>query len=310
MIAAAPFGWGLWKSGPAYNSWFEKQENMHMIGDLFNDHLSRMVEGGFVMGGLYVFVWALLFAWTLRLAWRGGPPLPLAVCAAYFVASSFNPMNWWTPGFYLPVAVLVWGAWRMLPDKLTVICAGGVTAVVLAGVAAVALLAPEQDVPLKVGWLGRRVIVGEGEPKVWLVDDGFVLSGDYYGFPGREIRTYYRDHAGVEPMGIVTDLSDLPNGVDRLVVTGRSCVPYLQDPRVLAKHVILLTPPFGGDTIYDINSNKVKEKFEKADLHILTGEHVARLTGDDRRKNPRVHVYPGVAAYVPGWLGIVLRKSK
>lgn len=301
MIAAAPFGWGLWKSGPAYNSWFEKPENMHMIGDLFNDHFSRMVEGGFVMGGLYVFVWALLFAWTVRLAWRGGPPLPLSVCTAYFVASAFNPMNWWTPGFYLPMAVLALCARRMLPDKFTVMCAGGVTAVALAGVAAVAALAPEQDVPLRVGWLGRRVIVGKGDPKVWLVDDGFVLSGDYYGFPGREIRDYYRAHPEAESMGIVTDLRDLPEGVERLVVTGRCCVPYVRSMRALAQHVILLTPPFGNDII----PHNLKKK---VDLHVLTGEYAARLAGFERVNDPWVHVCPAAEAYVPGWLDVVVRK--
>lgn len=313
MISAAPFGWGLWKSGPAYNSWFEKPENMHMIGDLFNDHFSRIVEGGFVCGGAYVFLWAFVLVWGWRLGWRGGSPVALAVCAAYFVASSFNPMNYWTPGFSVPAAVLAWGMWTgkfmtsgkdpASPLLRLLVWAGGVTAVVLAGVAVVAWMAPEQDVPLRVGWQGRRVIVGKGEPQVWLADDGFVLSGDYYGFPGKEIRAYYREHPDAEPLGIVTDLRDLPEGIDRLVVTGKLCVPYVRQVRPLARHVILLTPPFGSDTI-------AKNLVERADLHILTGGHVARLTGDEGTKNPRVHAYPGAEVYVPGWLDVVVRKGE
>ena len=311
MIAAAPFGWGLWKSGPAYNGWFEKPENMHMIGDLFNDHLSRFVEGGFVFGGLYVFVWALLLVGGLSFAWRGGSPVQLAVCAAYFVASTFNPMNWWMPGFFVPVAVLAWGMWTgkfmtsgresASPLMRLFAWAAGVTAVVLAGVAVVAWLAPEQDVPLRVGWLGRQVIVGRGEPKVWLVDDGFVLSGDYYGFPGKEIRAYYRAHPDAEPLGIVTDLRDVPEGVDRLVVTGRECVPYIREGHPQTQHVVLLTPPFGSDTI-------PRKMIESTDLHVLTGEYAARLTGDDKVRSPRVHVCPGAEAYVPNWLDVVVGK--
>ena len=301
MLAAAPWGWGLWQSGPAYNAWFEKPERMEMIGDLFNDHISRMVEGGFVMGGLYVFVWAFLFAWTLRFAWRGGSPLPLAVCAAYFVASSFNPMNWWTPGFYLPAAVLAWGVRRLWTGMRPFAWAGGVTAAVLAGVAVVAALAPEQDVPIRAGWLGRQVIIGKGEPKVWVVDDGYVLCGDYYGFPEKEIRDYYLANPSAEPIGIVTDLSRLPKRMDRLVLCGKRCETIIRGKCPDARHVVLLTPPFGIDKI-------PQSMMDSVDLHVLTGRFTACLTGDAQRESTRLHVVSGAEAYVPGWLNVVVRK--
>lgn len=301
MLAAAPWGWGLWQSGPAYNSWFEKPERMEMIGDLFNDHISRMVEGGLVMGGLYVFVWALLFAWTLRLAWRGGSPLPLVVCASYFVASSFNPMNWWMPGFYLPAVVLAWSVRRMWAGMRPFAWAGGVTAAVLAGVAIVAALASKQDVPIRVGWLGRQVIIGKGEPKVWVVDDGYVLCGDFYGFPGKEIRDFYLANPSAEPIGIVTDLSRLPRRMDRLVLCGKRCETILHGRCPDARQVVLLTPPFG----IDIIPQKI---LDSVDLHVLTGKFAARLTGDAQRGNPRLHVVPGAEAYVPGWLDVIVRK--
>ena len=317
MIAAAPLGWGLWKSGPAYNGWFEKQDRMHMTGDLFCDHLSRFVEGGFVLGGLYVFIWALVLAWGLGWARRGGSPVPLAVSAAYFVASSFNPMNWWTPGFYLPAAVLAWGVYRtrgvsprgvvtgQRPRRETrrVRCPLAVTAVVLAGAGVVAWLSPEPDVPIRVGWLGRRIVVGTGEPKVWLVDDGFVLSGDYPGFPGREIRKYYQANPGAEPLGIVSDFDDLPSrGIERLIVTGKRCWDYLGRPEV-AGQTVLLTPPFGCDRL-------LQKAGKGANLQVLTGELAARLTGADGCQAEWVHIVPGAEVYVPGWLDLLVRKER
>jgi len=310
MLKAAPWGWGLWKSGPAYNAWFEKPCNMHMIGDLFNDHFSRIVEGGIVCGGAYVLGWSLLILFGIRVAWRGGSPIPLAVWSSYFVASSFNPMNYWGPSFVVPVMASglyfrgpfsVFRPHHRRDDAKVIGLALVVTFLALALVGVVAVSSPAQDVPLRVGWLGKCVIVGEGEPKVWLVDDGYVLSGDYYGFPGKELRAYYRKHANAEPLGIVADLHDVPEDVDRLVVTGKWCVPYVQAMRPMAKHVILLTPPFGSDTI-------PQNLVDSADLHVLTGEYVARLTGDDKVRNPMVHVCPGAEAYVPGWLDVVLRK--
>lgn len=316
MISAAPWGWGLWKSGPAYNDWFEDFERRHMIGDLFNDHLSRFVEGGFVMGGLYVLVWALLFVWGLRLAWSGGSPLPLAVCAAYFVASTFNPMNWWTKGFYLPVAVLAWGMWKSWtgrsmtsgkesasPLMRLLVWAGGVTAVVLAGVGVIAWTAPGQDVPLRVGWMGHRVIVGRGEPKVWVADDGFVLNGNFNGYPGREFRKFYSRRPDAEAVGLVERVCDLPPEMERLVLTGTCGEDYLKmDNPPKARHLVFLTPPFGSDRI-------PQELRETCDVHLLTGEFAAQRTGDDLRKADWVHVIPGAQVYVPGWLDVIVKEG-
>ena len=322
MIAAAPLGWGLWKSGPAYNGWFENPKRMHMIGDLFNDHLSRFVEGGFVLGGLYVFVWAFVLIGGWRWAWKGGPVAPFAISAVYFVASVFNPMNWWTPGFYVPAAVLAWGmvyrtrgvsprgadtlprlAARTLRVRWLVLISLVVTAVVLAGIAIVAARAPEQDIPIRVGWLGRQVVVGKGDPKVWLVDDGFVLSGDYPGFPGREIRKYYKANPEAEPLGIVTDFDNLPSGgVERLIVTGMRCLDYLERSEV-SEQTVLLTPPFGCD--------RLRPKIgEGVNLRLLTGEFAARLTGADKCQEEWVHIVPGAEVYVPGWLDLLVRRER
>lgn len=310
MVAAAPFGWGLWKSGPAYNGWFERQERMHMIGDLFCDHFSRFVEGGFVMGGLYVFAWAFVLVGGLRWARKGGSPVPLAVCTAYFVASSFNPMNWWTQGFLVPAAVLGCCLIRrgrvLLPAVrigLTVLWAAGITTVALVGVAIAVARAPGPDVPLRAGWLGRRIVVGTGDPKVWLVDDGFVLNGDYPGFPGREIRAYYRANPNAEPLGIVSDFDALPTeGVDRLIVAGTRCRDYVAWTGV-ARQAVLLTPPFGYD--------KIRSKIEKGEnVHLLTGGLAARLTGADKCAEERVHVIPGAEVYVPGWLDMLVKKER
>ena len=307
MIAAAPWGWGLWKSGPAYNGWFEDFERRHMIGDLFNDHLSRFVEGGFVMGGLYVLVWALIFVWGIRLAWSGGSPLPLAVCAAYFVASTFNPMNWWTKGFCLPVAVIAWSLWRTRKSRFrltTTVWSVAIAAVVLAVAGIVAWTAPEQDVPLRVGWMGHRVIVGEGEPKAWVADDGFVLNGNFNGYPGREFRKFYTRRPRAEAVGIVERVCDLPSEMDRLVLTGTCGEDYLKmDNPPRAKHLVFMTPPFGSDAIPD-------ELREKCDVHLLTGEFAAQRTGDDLKKADWVHVVPGAQVYVPGWLDVIVQEVK
>jgi len=309
MMAAAPLGWGLWGSGPAYNAWFEKAERHYMIGDLFNDHLSRFVEGGFVWGGLYVFVWCLVFCAGWKWARDGHSPVFLSVWLAYFVASSVNPMNYWTKSFWIPgVLSAVW-LFQVLRTRAVGRCLSplvplGLTACVLAVLGLVAACAPSSEVPLKVSALGRRIAVGEGEPQVWAVDDGFVLNGNFNGYPGRELRQFYAGRPKAEPIGLVERVENLPREVDRLVLTGTSGEDYLKmgnPPK--AKHVIFLTPPFGSD--------KIPEALRKAcDVHLVTGEFVAMRTGDDMKSAPWVHVVSGAQVYLPGWLNVVLRERE
>ena len=306
MIAAAPFGWGLWKSGPAYNGWFEKPERRHMIGDLFNDHLSRFVEGGFLFGGLYVFVWCFLLVAGLRWSSRGHSPAFLTVWLAYFIAACFNPMVYWGKSFALPGAVsVVWlvqvaracDKRRILSPLLPL----GVTACVLMAFAAVAACAPEQDIPLRVSMLGRQVIAGKGDPQVWVADDGFVLNGNFNGYPGREIRQHYQRHPNAEALGLVERVRDLPDTMDRLVLTGTCGEDYLEmDNPPKAKHLVFLTPPFSSD--------KIPPKLrESCDVHLVTGEFAAALTGDDLKDEDWIHVISGARVYVPGWLGVVVK---
>ena len=316
MLAAAPLGWGLWQSGPAYNSWFEKPDRMHSTGDLFNDHLSRLVEGGFVLGGLYVFVWALILIGFLVFAWKGGSPVPLAVWLTYFIACIFNPMNFWGRSFYIPLAVSAWGVWKMWKSRYHASRGGRdgtgvkwpfiwsmvVTAVVMAGIAVVAWRAPEQDIPLRASWMGHRVIAGKGEAQVWVIDDGFVLDGNYFGFPGREIREFYRAYPDAEALGLVSDLGHLPAKMRTLVLAGKACEPYFELPeekRPVAECVVFLSP--------SLKYDKILQKVGSAEnIHIVLGEFVACLEGGCVDAPENVHVIPGAELYIPGWLDIVI----
>lgn len=309
MIAAAPLGWGLWKSGPAYNGWFEKPERRHMIGDLFNDHLSRFVEGGFVLGGLYVLAWCCVFIFGWRGACRGRSPAFLALGVNYFVASSVNPMNYWSTSFLIPSVIgaiwLVRSA--MSSERKHIFSLGwplGCTALILLALGAVAFYAPAQDLPLRVSFLGRRVVAGTGEPRAWVADDGFVLNGNFNGYPGRELRQFYRKHPAAEAVGIVERVEDLPREMDTLVLTGTCGEDYLKltnPPK--AKHIVFYTPPFG--------SEKIPEPLRRScDVHLLTGEFAAVRTGDDLKQDPWIHVVPGAQVYVPGWLDVVVKEKR
>lgn len=317
MLAAAPLGWGLWKSGPAYNSWFEQPDRMHSTGDLFNDHLSRLVEGGFVLGVFYVFAWALILIGFFMFAMRGGSPVPLAVWLTYLISCTFSPMNFWGRSFYIPLAVSAWGMWkvRFMTSGRSIVSllkrplmwAGGVTAVVMAVIAVVAWRAPEQDIPLRASWMGHRVIAGKGDAQVWVVEDGFVLDGNYFGFPGREIREFYRAYPDAEALGLVSDLGHLPAKMRTLVLAGKAGESYLELPegkRPVAECVVFLSPPLKYDKI-------LQKVGSTENVHIVLGEFVACLEGGCAGAPENVHVIPGAELYIPGWLdSIIIQKGQ
>ena len=314
MLAAAPFGWGLWQSGPAYNSWFEKKDRMHMAGDLFNDHLSRLVEGGYVLGGLYVFAWAFVLLFSFRLAWKGGSPVALAVWLVYFIACIFNPMNYWGRSFLIPALVSAWavvswwrlrqgtGAARVSMFRHTLFAALVVTGIALGGVAFIVLRAPGQDIPLRVSWLGRQVVAGKGDPQVWVVEDGYVLDGNYFGFPGREIREFYRAYPDAEALGLVSEIGRLPSKMRTLVLAGKTCETYLALPpenRPDAERTIFLSP--------SLKYDKILAKVDPGkDVHVILGEFAARLEGGCEGAPENVHVIPGMELYISGWLEAVV----
>lgn len=309
MIATAPLGWGFLQSGPSYNSWFEGKDRMHMVGDLFNDHMSRFVEGGFVFGGLYLFLWAFLLVWTFQSAWRGKSPVPLAVLVAYFVAASFNPMNRWWPSFILPVLSM---GFLFLPGQVrsrfrwaTLGWAAALTLVALVSIGMAAFHASGPDIPLRVSCLGRQVIAGTGTPTVWVVEDGFVLDGNYYGFPGKEIREFYRNNPKAEAIGLVSTVRSLPPEMGTLVLAGKSGMEYLgipSDRRPKADCVVFVSPPAKYDIILE-NADKDRE------THVIVGEFAGRLEGGFGGVPENVHIVPGVELYVPGWLETVVKKD-
>ena len=177
----------------------------------------------------------------------------------------------------------------------------------MAGIAVVAWRAPEQDIPLRASWMGHRVVAGKGDAQVWVVEDGFVLDGNYFGFPGREIREFYRAHPDAEALGLVSDLGHLPKKMRTLVLAGKACEPYLGLPkgrRPVAECVVFLSP--------SLKYDKILQKVGSAEnVHIVLGEFVARLEGGCAGAPENVHVIPGAELYIPGWLdSVIMRKGK
>ena len=309
MVAAAPLGWGLWRSGPAYNDWFEVQTKNYTTGDLFNDHFSRFVEGGWLLGGLYVLIWMVAFFLFGRLALRGGTSAPLGVASAFLLAVSCNPVVYWAPSLYVPISMFgvfaLTRPWREAKGYLKALAgACGMTLLVLGGIGIVVARAPKSDIPMHVSWLGRQIVLGGETAEVWAAGrTDAVLDGDYYGFLGKAIRRFYQKNPQAEPIGLVESVADLPKSMRTLVLAGKTGAEFLAMPkesRPVAELLIFLSPPFGYGHID-------KGTLSSAEVHCVVGEFAAAALGLSGDVPEWVHVVPGAELYIPGWLQSVVR---
>ncbi len=305
MIAAAPFGWGIGQSGLAYMNWFQPLDRGHAVLGLISTHLTWLAELGWPMRIAYMFAW---FSGLLLLAFSGfrrKNALPLAVWGAFFVASCFNTIGTEISLWIIPVALLsvpvAERCWRYRKSFLGALAAGAVITAALS--VALTCLGSRSDFTIRRE--GRGVVINGDHASTWVVDDGYVLSGGYYGLLGKGIREWFLRHRSAPALGVVQRLEDVPASATRVVVVGRAGVSLLEKRADFLKghgnvtKVIFLSPPFGFEACADLACGNVEVGF-------VTGEFANRVYDGGAKSCPEwVDVVPGCALYVPNWLRYV-----
>ena len=215
MMKDAPQGWGLGNSGKAYREWYQPLDQHEVYRTLVNSHLTWLVEFGWVGRFLYVFGWLSVFL----ICFPGGNTrwfsIPFGVWLSFFTGAVFSSVAesvwlWVLPGLALLGVML-----KRLKQRQLSMRGGFVLPV--AGTALLVLAAFFLFPSGGIRKTSHAIIVGNGEPEVWMVADRNVL-GKYY---GRVLR-------GADPqwmtyhLGIVDELQKLPSGLDSpVILTGR-----------------------------------------------------------------------------------------
>lgn len=253
MMVSSFWGWGLGNSGTAYMGWFQPFERIHAIAGLISTHLTWLVEFGWPMRCLYVFLWVCGLCLLAADARRGRSVLPLALWAAFFVGSVFNSLGIEWSLWVLPVAALALPAasrpWRRWRDYRVAGLVGCLLSIAVL-VTFVGFGWPSSD-SVRIAGGSRAVIVNGTCAEIWVVDDGHVLDGGYLGILGKELRRWYAANRDAKPMGIVRSLADVPKDAKRLVLAGKSAEAFLDgwksDPARFDAigEVVFLSPPFG-----------------------------------------------------------------
>ena len=303
MIVAAPFGWGVGQSGLAYMNWFQPLDRGHAVLGLISTHLTWLAEFGWPMRVAYMFAWFSGLALLVFFAFRSKKALPLAVWGAFFVASFFNTIGAEVTLWIIPAALLVVPiaerCWQYRRSFLASLAFGGVMTVAVA-VLLICLGSMSGD-DVKVRCEGGGVVVNGDETSTWIVDDGYVLDGGYYGLLGKGIRSWYSRHGTSPAVGVARRLEDVPSDATRVVVVGKTCRLLMENRAEFIKEhgnikkMIFLSPPFGWSDCADFAGKDIE-------FELITGEFADRVYGGAKERPEWVNVVPGCALYVPNWL--------
>lgn len=305
MMHDAPEGWSFCGAGTAYLHWYQPLSVFALTPTLINDHLTRLVDYGWLGRGLYLTGWILLFAVCSIHMIRTRIFLPLGLWTVLFVAACFNPISHVWTLWVLPVLSLAIVAvrfpWRDRRLVLAVLTGGIVFGTLLAGAL---WLKGSADAAkhLPICADGRRVSLKGIHPQIWIVDDG-TLGG---GLTGKDLREFYEAVPHAPAIGFVSDIGDLPQDVPMLVLSGPAGYDWLmrlsEDEsarRYLPKKVVFVSPSFSPSDI-------PPALFEACSVKIVVGEFAANFNPDYKTARPWVRIVPGMEKYILRWIEHVL----
>ncbi|MBR2838269.1 MAG: O-antigen ligase family protein [Kiritimatiellae bacterium] len=306
MMADAPDGWGVRGAGPAYSHWYQSMGGDTWQMTLVSDHLTHLVGYGWAGRWLWTFGWFAAIALLWKFARRGFSSAGVAVWVSLFVAALFNvmlsqPAVWALPAVF--AGLMAWrlcrGEWREWRGYLKWLGFGAAASVaaVAALYAVCAAVGPSSP---RIRHAGGAVTVGEGEPSVWVVDDGETLGGLY---TQNLIRRHYltAPASNAVPASVYCrSLADVPGRVGRLVLAGRQGERFLalrrQGRAPSAGEIVFVSPPFGPkDFPADLLAG--------TRVGVLLGEFAARYV-DVYGEGPLpkwVTLVKGAELYIPNW---------
>lgn len=305
MMVDAPQGWGFCGAGRAYLDWYQPPPGTSITGSLMNDHLTTLVERGWLGRFLYLSLWFLVLGLGLGLAVRRRTVLPLSVWGAFGVMAWFNPIFGVWALWIAPVAACLcfvrpFGkpgrrAWLLLSASC-VLAAIVLGLIWWTGKDA----APRNAVGIAVK--GSRVLLKTMQPRLWIVDDEQGALGGLWA--GQEIREWLVLDRSAPAVGYVRDVAALPTdgSVERLVLAGKAATDWMtllsEHPEArtrLPKSVLLISPPFAPS---DIPEGVLK----CTRLRVVVGEFAARFQPEYAAPEPYVTIVTGAERYINGWM--------
>jgi energy-converting hydrogenase Eha subunit B len=188
MLASAPNGWGLGNAAEAYEQWFEPVGEAVPLKHLLSSHFTWLVEFGWPLRWLYLFLWMAAIVLLLSSRTFNFPLWGVAVWTAFFVALFYNAAgkwwNWPLPAFWVIAALILRFKQKASPAQSYCILSA-VAAGILVGLPFILMGLHTSKLSVVARDGGNIVLVGAGKPTLVILGPNKDVLGNFY---GQEVR--------------------------------------------------------------------------------------------------------------------------
>lgn len=293
MMVGAPQGWGWGNAAQAFMQWYQPIETREEYRTLVNSHIVYLVEIGWPLRFLYLFVWGgilFLCSGIRKTPWMS---VALGIWTCFGVASIFTHIGeslwvWVLPAISL-LAVLInrsiscsWPrpkAWLISAAAASVIC----LALYISGRS-----------QWKIQGSRNVVTIGNASPAVWIVIDR-KTQGRFF---GKAVRQYLMDHPDAPPVGLAESPTEISSVGDKMLVAGgelpASDVSHLRELASKASEITFLSPQFSPQELGLTGDQKKK-------VHVIFGEFTQSPAVSSWESVAQVHRIEGAGDFLPGW---------
>jgi len=297
MMVDAPGGWGLGQASNAYQKWYQPLERGERYLNLISTHLTWLVEIGWGWRFLYIMGWLAVFA----LCWPDKAhrwlSIPFGIWLAFFVAGIFSHVAdslwmWIVPGISLCIVLIARVRKHEWPSRWALTGSAAASALALIIIYGLGVSHHEWRIRKE----ANRVIIGQGQPKSWIVINSKIMGENY----GKTIRRYLKSSTKEVSMGIVQSFADLPVTNEGTVVVGGTLGTADLDKLKQGTKLVLLNPAFFPQEI---------ELSKSKSVSVLFGEFSQSPALQAWRDLGRVQNVEGKGDFLANWPELVFNAS-
>lgn len=301
MIVASPKGWGLGNSGQAYMNWYQPLHDHERYRTLVNSHLTWLVEMGWPLRFLYLFLWGtvLLICWPRKTdSWTIS--IAFGIWITLFVSATFSsvaecPWLWLCPLLTLIGTLVYRIATHRWPAPREWLTPAEVSLVILSLIFVIG-----ENTEVKI--IGRTIIFGKGDPGVWLVPDIRVTGRNY----GRILRQYSNNN-GLKggAIGFADSETALPeiSGKTVIIAGDRLEESVFKQTYLSALKIILLNPTLGPQELGLAADHA-------SSIEVVFGEFSRSLAVGSWNEYASVRQIMGASDYLSDWPSAAFDKSQ
>lgn len=240
MIFDAPYGWGYGNAGKAYMLWYQKIGSKEKYRTLVNSHFTWLVESGWTLRIIYIFLWLLIFYITFPykanfslipfLVW-----LAFAI-SAFFSSTAENPYLWIIPIISLIYVIFIRLERRIYYSKHVILILLFISTIIFLPIY---FCKGESDV-----YYNKKFVqIGNGTVKLTVFIDP-IVAGEYA--YAKELRRIIQT-SGKKCAVVVCDNSSYPEKAresENIIIMGRNGKKYLTESNSNTQRIFLINPSF------------------------------------------------------------------